>query len=383
MLKSPSSTPTHDIDSLADYECLLSELMQLEPAQVSQAEKSQRLLKLFNILHQHHQQHCVAYANISRANQQQESANSVADLPFLAVRLFKQLELSSVEPQDVFRVLQSSGTTSQTAAKVYLDKATSARQSKTLVKILQATIGKQRLPMLIIDAPKVVTDPKFSARAAGIQGLSFFGRDHCYALDDDMQPNWSAIEAFAAKYADKPVLIFGFTFMLWAYFIQVLNTQGKQLNFSQGVLLHSGGWKKLEAQKVDNTTFKRQVLTTLGVSRVHNFYGMAEQVGTIFVECSEGHLHAPLLADVIVRNPHDMSVCDIGEQGIIQVLSALPTSYPGFSLLTEDLGRITSIDTCPCGQLGLTIAIDGRLPKTEVRGCSDTHAAEARVGAVL
>lgn len=383
MLKSVSSTPKHDTDTLVDYEHLLSELMQLEPSQVTQIEKSQRLLAVLNCLHQHHQNHSQVYGNICVANQQQKSASSLETLPYLAVRLFKQLELRSIEPAQIFKVLQSSGTTSQTAAKVYLDKATSARQSRTLVNILQRTLGKQRLPMLIIDSPSIVKEPKFSARAAGIQGLAFFGRDHCYALDDNMQPNWSAIDAFAAKYADKPVLIFGFTFMLWAYFIQTLNTQGKQLNFSQGVLLHSGGWKKLETQKVDNATFKRQVLTTLGVSRVHNFYGMAEQVGTIFVECSEGHLHAPLLADVIVRNPYDMSVCGIGEQGIIQVLSALPTSYPGFSLLTEDLGRITAIDTCPCGQSGLTIAIDGRLPKTEVRGCSDTHAAEAQVGAVL
>jgi len=78
---------------------------------------------------------------------------------------------------------------------------------------------------------------------------------------------------------------------------------------------------------------------------------------------------------VIVRHPYTLAPCDVGEQGIVQVLSALPSSYPGFSLLTEDLGRITSIDGCPCGQRGKTLAIDGRLPRTELRGCSDTHVA--------
>ncbi|WP_340678128.1 acyl-protein synthetase [Paraglaciecola sp.] len=381
MSEQSSGTPPNTINLLADYESQLNQLMQLDVSTVSQADKSSYLLNILNCLHQHHQHQCQAYGNICVANQQQQSASSLATLPYLAVRLFKQLELRSIETAQIFKVLQSSGTTSQTPARVFLDKATSARQSKTLINILQRTIGKQRLPMLIIDSPSIVKDPKFSARAAGIQGLAFFGRDHCYALDENMQLNWPAIEVFSAKYADKPVLIFGFTFMLWAYFIQVLKQQNKQLNLTQAIVLHSGGWKKLEEQKVDNNTFKAQIKHTIGANKVHNFYGMAEQVGTIFVECAQGHLHAPLLADVIVRNPYDFSVCEMGEQGIIQVLSALPTSYPGFSLLTEDLGRITAIDTCPCGQLGKTIAIDGRLPQTEVRGCSDTQTSETR-GAV-
>jgi len=76
---------------------------------------------------------------------------------------------------------------------------------------------------------------------------------------------------------------------------------------------------------------------------------MVEQVGSIFVECEAGRLHAPSFADVILRRAHDWSVAAPGEEGLIQVLSCLPQSYPGHSLL-----------------------MSGRLPKAEVRGCSDT-----------
>jgi len=357
------------------YEAQVTALMARDVMQVSHTQKKQDLLAILNGLHQHHQQTCPMYANIVKANQQQDAATCLEDLPFIAVRLFKQLDLISIDNTAVFKVLQSSGTTAQQPARVYLDQATSARQSKALVNILQHTLGKQRLPMLIIDSPAIVKDPKFSARAAGIQGLAFFGRDHCYALDDAMQLNWPALEAFCAKYADQPVLIFGFTFMVWAYFIQTLIKQNKRLALPKAMLLHSGGWKKLDDQRVDNASFKQAIKACLGASQVHNFYGMAEQVGTIFVECTHGHLHVPLLAEVIVRHPYTLAPCDVGEQGIVQVLSALPSSYPGFSLLTEDLGRITSIDGCPCGQRGKTLAIDGRLPRTELRGCSDTHVA--------
>lgn len=356
-----------------------SSLLDEQTKLLAQKEKEQLLLPLLNYLHQSHQIHCKAYGNIMQGDSRFHDFKSLQNLPYLAVRLFKHLDLKSIADSEIFKVLQSSGTTSQTPARIYLDKETSSRQSKTLVKILQQSIGKQRLPMLIIDSPNIVKNPKFSARAAGIQGLTFFGRDHTYALDENMQPNWPVLQNFAEKYADKPVLMFGFTFMVWQSFVQSLRQLNKTLNFAQGILIHSGGWKKLEAEKVDNQTFKRVIKQQLGVGKVHNFYGMAEQVGSIFVECSEGHLHAPVMADVIVRDPQTLEVAKSGQSGLIQVLSVLPTSYPGHSLLTEDMGRILGIDDCPCGQKGKYFVIEGRLPKTEVRGCSDTQMGDVHV----
>jgi hypothetical protein len=356
------------------YNHLLEGLFTHSVYGLKQVDKEALLLPVLNALHQHHQDTCLAYNNIAKANAQSEPAKSVAEIPFLAVRLFKHLELRSVEVDQVFKTLQSSGTTGQTPARIFLDRDTSARQSKALVKILQETIGKQRLPMLIIDSPAVLKDKSlFSARGAGIQGLAFFGRDHTYALDENMQPNWPVIEAFAEKYAGQPILVFGFTFMLWLHFIQHLQRMKKHLPFEQAIVLHSGGWKKLEAQKVDNSVFKKCIAETMGATQVSNFYGMAEQVGSVFVECPQGHLHAPMLADVLVRDPYSLQPSQIGETGLIQVLSALPGSYPGQSLLTEDLGQILGVDDCSCGRLGKYFKVIGRLPKTEVRGCSDTH----------
>jgi phenylacetate-coenzyme A ligase PaaK-like adenylate-forming protein len=361
-------------DNYNQYLSLIESLFQQPVFALAQAEKERLLLPVFNALHQHHQKYCEPYHNIVRANGQCSAVDDIADVPYLAVRLFKHLELSSVPQSEIFKTLQSSGTTGQTPAKIVLDRETSARQSKALVKILQTSIGKQRSPMLIIDSPGVLKDKSlFSARGAGIQGLAFFGREHTYALDENMQPNWLAIDAFAKKYASQPILIFGFTFMVWLHFIQALIKLNKTLPFEQGILLHSGGWKKLEEHKVDNSAFKHTIAETIGVKQIYNFYGMAEQVGSVFVECEQGHLHAPLLADVIVRDPYSLTPCKVGEQGLLQVLSVLPTSYPGHSLLTEDLGELLGIDDCLCGRKGKYFKVLGRLPKAEVRGCSDTH----------
>src|SRR5690606_40948238 len=53
----------------------------------------------------------------------------------------------------VFKVLRSSGTTSQQTSRIVLDRRTSMAQSRALVVILQQFLGKARRPMLIIDHP--------------------------------------------------------------------------------------------------------------------------------------------------------------------------------------------------------------------------------------
>ena len=99
---------------------------------------------------------------------------------------------------------------------------------------------------------------------------------------------------------------------------------------------------------------------------------MAEQTGCIYMECECGHLHVSSYSDVLIRNMEDFSCCKNGTEGVIQVLTPMAWSYPGHSVLTEDKGMIVGEDDCPCGRKGKYIKITGRIPKAEIRGCSDT-----------
>lgn len=334
--------------------------------------KQSWLLAQLNALTTHHLQHCAPYRRLLQSQQVAADAHSLAELYPLAVRLFKQNVLKSIDDSEVFRVLTSSGTTSQQVSRIYLDKNTASLQSRVLVKIMQQWLGRQRLPMLIVDHPNVIRDRQsFSARGAGIQGMLIFGRQPVYALNEDLSPNWAVIDAFVERNQGQPVLLFGFTFMVWQL-LQGLEQCNRTVDLSDGILVHSGGWKKLQDQAVDNTTFKARIHQGLGLRRVHNFYGMVEQVGSVFVECEQGHLHTPLWADLLIRDPLDGRVKPNGESGVIEVLSALPHSYPGHVLLTEDLGRILGEDDCVCGRKGKYFEVLGRVPRAEVRGCSDT-----------
>ena len=126
---------------------------------------------------------------------------------------------------------------------------------------------------------------------------------------------------------------------------------------------------------VSREDFKNELSRVCGIQLFMDHYGMSEQTGSIYLECPYGHYHASVFSDIIVRNPFDFSPCKTGERGIVQVLSVVPRSYPGHSLLTEDEGEILGIDDCPCGRKGKYVKIHGRIKRAEIRGCSDTYAA--------
>jgi phenylacetate-coenzyme A ligase PaaK-like adenylate-forming protein len=354
----------------------LDDYLNISPYSLNKEKKKEFLLAELNSLTKLHSEKCSEYGSILSAyNIKNNCFNDLGDFLPLPVRLFKNYELKSCKNNEVIKTLTSSGTTSQQVSKIFLNKETSALQTKALVKIVQSYLGKNRLPMLIIDTKSILNNRKmFSARGAGILGLSNFGRKHTYALDDNMQIDFNLVEEFLKENKGKKIFIFGFTFMIWQYFYKQLKLKGKKIDLSNAILIHSGGWKKLIDQAVDNDTFKASLKEQIGINKIHDFYGMVEQVGSIFVECDKGHLHTPIFSDIIIRNPMTMAINKFGKEGIIEVLSVLPRSYPGHVLLTEDLGTILGEDDCICGRLGKYFKVKGRLPKVEVRGCSDTHA---------
>lgn len=302
-------------------------------------------------------------------------------LPFLPVRLFKEFELCSCSKEDVVKTMTSSGTTGQQVSRIFLDRATSAAQTKCLTKIVSDFLGTKRVPMLILDSSAVVKNrAMFSARGAGILGFSMFGSKRQYAFDENMELDVEGLKEFLAAHDGETIFMFGFTFMIWQHFYKKLVETGYKPDLGKGVLIHGGGWKKLINERVSSEEFKQRLHEACGIlpEHIHDYYGMVEQTGTIYMECECGHLHTSVFSDVLIRRPHDFSIAEKGEEGIIEVVSVLPESYPGHVLLTEDKGVILGEDDCPCGRKGKYFRIIGRLQNAEIRGCSDTYEAKKR-----
>ena len=353
-----------------------SELLEIPPYSMSQHDKEAMLLPKLRELTEHHQRHCQAYSELMIRvfpSVLQRGIPTLADVPFLPVTLFKNHIIKSIADEEVMKVLTSSGTTGQKASRIYLDKETARLQGAVLVKLMQHFIGTSRLPMVILDHPGVVKDrTSFSARGAGILGMSQFGHRPFYALRDDLSLDLEGLRAYLQATSSSKILLFGFTFMVWQGLVETLEASGQTVDLSRGVLVHSGGWKKLQDKAVTPEHFNERLKDATGIRDVINFYGMVEQVGSVFFENPLHHLHTPIYSDVIIRDPATLQPLPDGQPGLVQVLSCIPTSYPGHSLLTEDMGVIHGADHPSLEMKGRYFQILGRVPKAEIRGCSDT-----------
>jgi phenylacetate-coenzyme A ligase PaaK-like adenylate-forming protein len=357
----------------------LDALFDLDPYMTSAAEKKDILLKHLTLLSEHHRKLCEPYRKMTNAfGYSQSKIKVLSDLFYMPVQIFKNYELKSMVSGSLSKTLTSSGTTSNSVSKIFLDKETTKYQTKALSSIMRSYLGRKRLPMIIVDTESVLKNRKlFSARGGGIIGLSTFGRNHFYLFDDEMKIRYEELNAFIDKHKGEKIFLFGFTFMIWLHLIRELEKAGSCLKLENAILVHSGGWKKLEQEKVDYSEFKKRVQKVTGIDKVYNFYGMVEQMGSVYMECEQGYFHASVFSEIIARDAISHEPVSNGQTGVIETLSVLPHSYPGHVILTEDQGVIHGVDDCKCGRKGTYFSIIGRLPKAEARGCSDTYETSA------
>lgn len=350
---------------------MLEKYLAQTPYSIPLTERRTKMLEDLNALTQHHAANCEPYRQIVDGLWRSlTSAGRVEDVPYLPVSLFKTHRLRSVADNAVRATLTSSGTMGAAVSQIFVDSDTSRNQQRCLANSLGHILGKKRLPMLVLDTDATFRNPKYmNARGAGVLGMMRFGRDHHFALTSELDPARDVVDAFLDKYSDGPFFMFGFTFLVWARFFQAFKDRG--LDLSNGVLIHSGGWKKMEEQAVDNAVFRASFNEHFQLKKIYNFYGMVEQLGSIFLEGPDGLLYPPNFSDVIIRDTETFAPAPTGTPGIIQVLSLIPRSYPGHSLLTEDIGVIEAVDAGCDGWSGNGLRVLGRVPKAELRGCSD------------
>ena len=294
------------------------------------------------------------------------------DIPFIPVRLFKEFDFLSISKKEIYKTLYSSGTSSGGLSKIFLDRNNALNQIKALQKIFNHFMGNSRLPMLVIDKKNVNVDRNnFNASAAAINGFSIFANEIVYLCDQNNCINYKLLNSFLEKNYKGPFLIFGFTSNIFLNLIKKLEIKKLKIkDFSKSILIHGGGWKKIEDQKVERNTFNNLLKKIFNIRNVKNYYGLVEQIGSIFLECNCGFFIPSNFSDIIIRD-ENLNIQKNGKKGLVQLLSLLPTSYPGHSILTEDIGEIVNDHECQCFEHGKRFKIYGRLRSAEIRGCAN------------
>ena len=302
------------------------------------------------------------------------------DFPFIPVQYFKEAGRNlKIDSFDTHRFLSSSAT-SGTPSIISVDKETSKRQIRALASVLSDFIGEFRRPFWVCDLEpgRVRNRIELPARLAAVQGFLSFASSREFVLaDGDGGPALDYRRISVLKdglESGKPICVCGFTFLVWTCMLKPLMDDGIAIPLPEGsFVLHIGGWKKLEDRKVSRKVFLKGVRRVFGLpaENVVDVFGFTEQMGTLYPECSHGFKHCPVFADLIVRDPADFRPLPDGGIGVGQFFSLVPHSYPGFSLLTDDLVQVEGRDICPCGRKGTRFKIIGRAESAEIRGCGD------------
>ena len=343
------------------------EIEKIAPFTINENYRS-NFTKQVNLLTKYHFNNSDNYKKIlKRLNYKKNKTYSLENLPFITTNLFKDIELKSIKNKDIFRTLISSGTSNQKRSKIFLDKENAHIQRIALAKIFQNYFGTSRLPMLIISKDMSNSINNFDAKTAAIRGFSMFGKNHQYILNDKEEIDFYKLSKFLKDFGGKKFLIFGFTNDIYQVFFKKLNKNKTKIDLSKGILLHGGGWKKLEKIKISNEVFKRKFADKYNLVKIINYYGLVEQIGSIFFECSKCNVFmCSNYSDILIRDKN-LKIKKNGK-GFVQLISLLPRSYPGHNILTEDIGEISK---CKCGFKGKSFKIHGRVKNSEIRGCSD------------
>ncbi len=361
-----------------------SSILNFDPFILEKSEKEELFLQEMKKSTGWHYENCQDYKLLcDNRNFSPVSSFKLADIPYLPVSIFKTREFLSVPKEKITRTLFSSST-SGVPSKILLDDITIKNQITALGKILKSFLGADRRHFIVFDTEKTIKstgDGELNSRGTAIRGMFPMAKSVDFILNDDLSVNHEKLKAAAEKLSnDEKLCFFGFTWLIYSIYSnnkknrQFINHMRKITGNKDALMLHIGGWKKLKDIAVTKDRFNSDVAEMLGTKpgKIIDMYGMTEQLGTVYPDCEFGYKHIPAYSELIIRNIDTLEPAEMGEIGFIQFLSPLPHSYPGISILSDDMGKIIGVDTCKCGRKGAYFVFEKRSEKAELKGCGDT-----------
>ena len=359
-------------------------LLAARPFGLPAAEKRELLLAALNQSYRHHFAACAAYRRFCerRGFRADSVFRDCTELPFLPVQAFKENAalLRSVDEAQITTRLQSSAT-SGVPSSIEIDRITAKRQVRALAAVIAEVLGPRRRPFLVLDVdPRTAGGQGPGARGAALRGFLNLAREARYCMDADEHGRLTLREAdFAAALEDcargnEPVVVFGFTFVLYVHAVLPLLRAGRSFRLPAGShVVHIGGWKKLADERVSRSQFNAAMEQVFGVpaGAVVDFYGFTEQMGVTYPDGPDGCKYAPAFAEVVVRDPVTLQPLPDGQEGLLEFLTPVPHSYPGIAVLTDDVGVVTARDAAAGAWRGTQFRVIGRAKEAELRGCGD------------
>ena len=339
-------------------------------------------LEIYNDIIQHHYNNSSIYRKyINNTIGKLSRFDYIQDIPYLPASIFKQIDFFSIKKKEVFRIISSSSTSGKKPSKIHLDKFNNKNWTFSLQRLLIDRIGNKKFHTLLLDENSSLHNgQKLSARSSMSQAImpnsesvtTLLNRDQNNQIYLDLKKT----KNFLKINKNKNILIFAFTYVLYKNFLLELKKNKIKFNHTNLVIVHAGGWKKLEQEKVGNEKLKSLCCDIFGMKKknIIDLYGFTEQGGLLYPDCEYGNKHLPVWSSLIVRDKFTLQKLDFEKIGLLQFLTPIQTSYPGHSILTQDLGFINK-NKCKCNRTSPSFKVVGRNDsEIEVRGCGDIMA---------
>lgn len=296
---------------------------------------------------------------------------TIEDIFPLPASIFKHAELITDDNSQLLKTFFSSGT-SGLRSSIPISHLTARRQVDGFLESWRPFLGSERRPMIILDSKPNASNLERdnSASTAASTAMMRYARDLFFLnpSKSDSHEQGHRLREWLESLNRRDLLVFGFTSQVYEF---IKSDNAKFLHGLSVTMIHGGGWKKMKEKEIPRVVFYKEIKSKIGNVRILDYYGMVEQLGSVWVEDEPGLFMPPANGTALIRDPMTLEIVrDEGRVGLVQVLSNVPTSYPGHSILTEDLG---SWQKSKSSNSRIRLAIHGRLPKTDPRGCSDTR----------
>lgn len=297
-----------------------------------------------------------------------------SQIPVVPTAAFKELELTSLHPEERTRVFHSSGTTEQRPSRHFHSADSLALYQASLWPWLKANCGLPiadcRLLSLTPPAEQVLHSSlvhmfDFVRQQAGANGEMFVGRagvDGAWALNFDA--------AFAALNSNhkKPLLVVGTAFS-FVHLLDEMAARNLRVQLPpESRVMETGGYKG-RSRSMPKAELHRLITEHLGVSGAHIIceYGMSELSSQAYDSPrskvrspkSDRVFHFPPWARARAISPETGREVADGETGLLQVFD-LANVFSVQAIQTEDLAV----------RRGVGFELIGRAMGAEPRGCS-------------
>jgi hypothetical protein len=291
-------------------------------------------------------ENCAIYRDFARLMKVEE-INALADIPFLPIRFFKEVEVVSMPVPEKPVVFMSSGTGEQGRSKHIVTDPSLYQQSYSLG--FQQYFGNPKDWVILALLPNYLVQGN-SGLVNMVEGLIAQSAD---PLSGFVLNEMEHIHAryLAALASGRKCMLFGVSYALLD-----LAEQGK--DFSHAVVVETGGMKG-RRQELTKPELHEALKQGLNTSEIHSEYGMTELLSQGY--CGPDLIfRTPSWMRVVLRDVSDpLALEPEGQRGAINIIDLANLNSCSF-IATDDLGKIV-----PGGFL-----LEGRVNHADVRGCN-------------